>query len=205
MRNCVKGSQHWEVWEPLLYKKAGWASHGEQVGRQDPSMVSTSAPASSCLSCLSSCHDFLQWWTKMWKCKPSYPFPSPLAFSHCVSSEPKKPWLRQPYKPEFYRPERQARKLSWTQLPSWPGRLFPIIVIVSSISYSSAVGDSKLASCWYLRHNRATLTWETHPLRRESPSLGARGVYLVLWKSLFSELSFHFEKLRFQRQNTCNW
>ena len=55
-----------------------------------PSMTSASAPVSRFLPCLSSCPDFLWWWTVMWKCKPNKPFPLQLAFGHglCSNSNP---------------------------------------------------------------------------------------------------------------------
>jgi hypothetical protein len=46
-----------------------------------PSMASaSSAPASRFLPCLSSCPDFLWWWTVMWKRKLYKPFPLQIAF-----------------------------------------------------------------------------------------------------------------------------
>lgn len=33
---------------------------------------------------LSSHSDFPQWWTKLWKCKSHKPFPTQVAFGHCV-------------------------------------------------------------------------------------------------------------------------
>ena len=41
--------------DPGFCKKAGWASHDEQAGKQHPSVASASAPASRLLPCLSSC------------------------------------------------------------------------------------------------------------------------------------------------------
>ena len=58
---------------PGFYKKVGWTSLGEQASKQHPTMASAAAPASR--SCLSSCPDFLLWWTVMWKHKQSTPFP----------------------------------------------------------------------------------------------------------------------------------
>jgi hypothetical protein len=61
----------WYRWPGGLgfYKKAGWANHGEQASKQHPSIASASAPASRFLLCLSSCPDFLWWWTVVWKHK----------------------------------------------------------------------------------------------------------------------------------------
>jgi hypothetical protein len=44
---------------PGLYKKAGWASHGEQASKQHPSVASISAPISRFLPYQSSYPDFL--------------------------------------------------------------------------------------------------------------------------------------------------
>ena len=52
-----------------LCKKAGWASHGEQVSKQHSSMTSTSTSASRILPSLSFCHDILWWRGVLWKCK----------------------------------------------------------------------------------------------------------------------------------------
>ena len=57
-----------------------WISHGEQASKQHSSLASASAPASKFLPCFSSCPDFLQWWTTMWKYKSDKPFPFQLAF-----------------------------------------------------------------------------------------------------------------------------
>jgi hypothetical protein len=51
---------------PGWYKKAGWASHGEQATKQHSSMASASASASRFLLCLCSCPDFPHWWSVMW-------------------------------------------------------------------------------------------------------------------------------------------
>jgi len=50
------------------------------------------APASRFLPCLSSCPDFLQWWTVIWRCKLHKPFPPGVA--HGISSQREQPWLR---------------------------------------------------------------------------------------------------------------
>jgi len=42
-------------------------------------MPSTSASVSGFLPCLSSCPDFLQWWTLLWKCEWNKPFSSQAA------------------------------------------------------------------------------------------------------------------------------
>jgi hypothetical protein len=42
----------------------------KQASKQHPSKASASAPASRFLPCLSSCSDFLQWGTAIWKWKP---------------------------------------------------------------------------------------------------------------------------------------
>jgi hypothetical protein len=65
---------------PGFYKRASWASQGEQANKQHPSMTSASAPASKFLLCVSCCPDFLWWWTAMWRCKLNKPFPSPACF-----------------------------------------------------------------------------------------------------------------------------
>jgi hypothetical protein len=62
-----------------FYKKASWASQGKPANKQHPSMASESAPASKFLTCLNSNPDFLWWWTAMWRCKLSKPFPPQLA------------------------------------------------------------------------------------------------------------------------------
>ena len=54
---------------PGFYKKASWASHGEQANKQHPSVAYVSTVASVFLTCLSSCPDFLEWWAKIWKCR----------------------------------------------------------------------------------------------------------------------------------------
>ena len=67
------GWGHLWAGSPGFYKKAGWASHGEQASEEHPSMASASAPASRFLQCLSSCPDF------QWKCQSNKPFPPQLA------------------------------------------------------------------------------------------------------------------------------
>jgi len=56
-------------------------------------MASGSAPASKFLPCVSSCPDFLWWWTAMWKCKLNKSFPPQLAYWSWCSVQEYKPWL----------------------------------------------------------------------------------------------------------------
>ena len=77
---------------PGFYNRAGWTIHGEQASKQHPSMASASAPASRSQPCLSSCPDFLQWWTMIWNySKLNKLFPPQLGFGHGVSSLQRKP------------------------------------------------------------------------------------------------------------------
>jgi hypothetical protein len=55
----------------------------EQVRKRHCSMASASAPVSRSLPCLSSCSDFLWWWTVIWKCKPNKPFPPQVSLVMC--------------------------------------------------------------------------------------------------------------------------
>jgi len=55
------------------------ASHEEQSIKQHPSMASASASASRFLPWLNSSPDFFQWWTVIWMCKLTKPFPPQLA------------------------------------------------------------------------------------------------------------------------------
>ena len=61
-----------------------WASHEEQASKKHPSMASTLALAFGFQHYLSSCPDFSQWRTMIWKCELSKHFPPLLAFSHGV-------------------------------------------------------------------------------------------------------------------------
>jgi hypothetical protein len=57
----------------------------QAIGKKHPSMAFASAPASRFLLCLSSCPDFLQGRTMIWKCKPNKINPSlPVLFGHGV-------------------------------------------------------------------------------------------------------------------------
>ena len=74
-------SPSWMVPSMGFYKKKpGWASYGKQASKQHPFMASASVPASMFLPCFSSCPDYLQWWTVLWKCKSKKPFPPPSFF-----------------------------------------------------------------------------------------------------------------------------
>jgi hypothetical protein len=60
------------------------------------------APASKFLPCVSSCPDFLWWWTAVWKCMLNKPFPPQIAsWSWCLVQE-YKPWLRHLHLPSVY-------------------------------------------------------------------------------------------------------
>ena len=65
---------------PEFYKTASWVNQRKQASKQHLSVAFVSAPASRFLPCLSSCPDFLQWWTVIWKCKVNKPFPLQVAF-----------------------------------------------------------------------------------------------------------------------------
>lgn len=58
----------WVLWESRLSKP------GDRASKQHPSMASVLAPAFRFLPRLSSCLDFLQWWSTLWKCEPNKPF-----------------------------------------------------------------------------------------------------------------------------------
>jgi hypothetical protein len=67
------------IGSPGFYKKANWASQGQESTKQHPSMASASAPASKFLPCVSSSPDFHWWWTAVWKCQLNKPFLPQLA------------------------------------------------------------------------------------------------------------------------------
>jgi len=88
-----------------FYKKAAWANHVEQASKPHPFLAFVSAPASRFLPCLSSCLDYLPWWTTICKRKPSKPFPPQLAFGHDVLSQQYETQLRQPFTGKWMEPE----------------------------------------------------------------------------------------------------
>jgi hypothetical protein len=93
----------WLMWEGLfpeychlwaaclgLYKKTGWASHGEQASKKHPSMDYTSVSISRFLPYLGFSLCFPPWWTVTGMCTPTKCFSPPFAFGYGLNHSNRK-------------------------------------------------------------------------------------------------------------------
>lgn len=76
---------------PEFYYKAGWASQGKWVSKENSSMASESTSASMFQPCLSFCSGFLQWCSIFWRHKLNKLSSPQLVFGGSISLQHEKP------------------------------------------------------------------------------------------------------------------